>query len=610
MNGDEMATTVNAANLAIGFDVSKLRDGMNLARGEISKVSQIVRDSISPVDKYNQQLTLLKQAYQAGAVSAERMAQAELSLAKKHGIETDAVRQERFELEKLNAARSGSKSPVAGGSPVGSSIGKYATGFLSIAAVSGSLNSIQSTFAETARRIDEVSDRANALGMSYKDLIVAQRGFGEISGMTTEEVTNSLQKMQINLSAAKMGTGGLADSLKALQLDPKALTAGTSMEAIKAISTEFAKIKEPADQLNFALDLFGKSGVRMVTVLRDGGEALREMEQHLQAAGVTLSDIESDRIGRMNDNLERANDYAMGLANKFTVDVSGAINVASEALKRGFGEQASGQLTTAVYEGIKRGLIGSQNAAIMDLMKQADEMLAKESMSKQEKLKEEQKQLDELQKQVAESEKLKQSFDSQVESLQRAREELQLGKAASLEQQAIRSGLSQEQASELRHMQELVEVEQKRIEAIKQQADERKRAEDEMKRARDQSIESLVKEGEALEKQSIKPMERLKEEMARLDAAAWSGAISQKAFDQGTMNAAGKYQSESNPNNVSTTLAPALRAGTVEAYKFIAAQNEKSAKTAEQIALAKDMVKKLEEANNIAKSAPRLAMRK
>jgi hypothetical protein len=60
------------------------------------------------------------------------------------------------------------------------------------------------------------------------------------------------------------------------------------------------------------------------------------------------------------------------------------------------------------------------------------------------------------------------------------------------------------------------------------------------------------------------------------------------------------------PNNVGD-IAPALKSGTVEAYKFIAQQNERSARAAEQIKLANELLAEAKKANQMNAQAPRLA---
>jgi len=79
-----MAGSINLANVALGFDSSKITKGVLDSAGEMRKLNQIFRESIAPVDKYNADLKILEKAHAAGAISADRMRQAVASLQEKY----------------------------------------------------------------------------------------------------------------------------------------------------------------------------------------------------------------------------------------------------------------------------------------------------------------------------------------------------------------------------------------------------------------------------------------------------------------------------------------------------------------------------------------------
>jgi tape measure domain-containing protein len=79
-----MAGAINLANVALGFDASKLTKGVDMSAGEIRKLRGIFNDSISAVDRYNKDLDILTKGHNAGAISADRMKQAVASLQEKY----------------------------------------------------------------------------------------------------------------------------------------------------------------------------------------------------------------------------------------------------------------------------------------------------------------------------------------------------------------------------------------------------------------------------------------------------------------------------------------------------------------------------------------------
>jgi tape measure domain-containing protein len=98
-----MAATINAANISIGLDVKKLQEGSGFARGEISKISSLVRQSVSPVEQYNQQLNLLEKALASGAITSDRFAAAQETIAKKYGVITPLMKAHNDETVKATA---------------------------------------------------------------------------------------------------------------------------------------------------------------------------------------------------------------------------------------------------------------------------------------------------------------------------------------------------------------------------------------------------------------------------------------------------------------------------------------------------------------------------
>lgn len=78
--------SINLANVALGFDATKLVKGVLDSAGELRKLNQIFKESISPIDRYNADMAILEKAHKAGALSADRLVQAEETLAKKYNM--------------------------------------------------------------------------------------------------------------------------------------------------------------------------------------------------------------------------------------------------------------------------------------------------------------------------------------------------------------------------------------------------------------------------------------------------------------------------------------------------------------------------------------------
>jgi hypothetical protein len=166
--------------------------------------------------------------------------------------------------------------------------------------------------------------------------------------------------------------------------------------------------------------------------------------------------------------------------------------------------------------------------------------------------------------------------------------------------------MSEQQAHDLEFLRMRIEIERKSQEELKNAekeriAEERKAAEDAQRAFKDQQ-----READQLFNR-FNPQDRMRSEMEKLFNLRQGGFIDDTLMNQaGVSLAAGFVQNAS--GGLASTIAPALRAGSVEAYKFIAQQNEKSKQAAEAKKLAEDQLKELRKIAEQNTNAPRLAM--
>jgi tape measure domain-containing protein len=170
----------------------------------------------------------------------------------------------------------------------------------------------------------------------------------------------------------------------------------------------------------------------------------------------------------------------------------------------------------------------------------------------------------------------------------------------------IRNGMTEEQAGILLNAAMTVrsyqEADRQVEERFRTYREEAKRAAEESQRA----FKDSQREADRLFNQ-FNPQDRMRGEFEKLLQLRQGGFIDDTLMNQaGVSLAAGFVQNAS--GGLASTIAPALRAGSVEAYKFIAQQNEKSKQAAEAKKLAEDQLKELRKIAEQNTNAPRLAM--
>lgn len=199
-------------------------------------------------------------------------------------------------------------------------------------AVGGTLAAIKAIHAEMDR-IDQVSDAASRLGFSFSELETVRQSFAETSGLGFEAVDSALQKFNLGLAeAARTGQGDVFDSLSAAGLNAGDLIKMGPVEALKEVSRATAEMKNPADQMAIAFELFGKQGVALVSSLREGPQALSEMERFARETGLALSQAQAEQVGAANDAFGRMQNVAIGAWRQISAEAAPVLTVIYETV--------------------------------------------------------------------------------------------------------------------------------------------------------------------------------------------------------------------------------------------------------------------------------------
>ena len=77
-------TTIAALNVRLGMDASNFSAGVNLARNEVNRVSQIMRQSVPPAEKMRQELALLEKTFSSAGKQTKEYANAVNFLKRKY----------------------------------------------------------------------------------------------------------------------------------------------------------------------------------------------------------------------------------------------------------------------------------------------------------------------------------------------------------------------------------------------------------------------------------------------------------------------------------------------------------------------------------------------
>ena len=553
-----MAGSINLANVAIGFDASKITKGVDLSAGEMRKLNGIIKESISPMDRYNADLAVLEKAHKAGAVSADRMKQAVASLQDKYkqGVSASGTNSMTSDLKSTLAQYAGMAAAFQGLKKSLSLAATAETNKIALEVLTGSTAKAQMLY-EGFIELDRSSPLSRAdFSRSAQTLI----GYG-YAAESTLPALKALSEVSV----------GNADRFQSLSLAFGQVTASGRLmgqETLQMVNAGFNPLQEISRTT-------GRSMVELKKAMEEGAISASMVEDAFKSAT-----SEGGRFYEMNEKLKNSaagqfakmsSDVEM-MATEIGTNLMPAMKALMDLMNSGADATGKGGALAKFAETFSVGLegiiaIGSDAFTNLDANSQGTKFA-------------------ELQERLG-GDKLKAQMEKDAGIHVQTKEE----------RERIAKIMADRQAKEREELEAIAAKEKKAADekaaASKLESDKQKKAQQEA----EQAFKKLNEEAEKLKKATASPFEKYVEQFTKLQELFNEGLIDEETFNRGNAEAlsrnAPKAEKEknNNPNNIVETIAPALRAGSAEAYKFLLQQKEDAAQIAkEQVDVAKEGV--------------------
>lgn len=173
---------------------------------------------------------------------------------------------------------------------------------------------------------DEIAKTSRILGMS-SDAFQKFRYVGERSGVSVDEMDASLKKLTVNLGKNSDGT---IEALSRLGISIEEIQSTSPDQVLQRVAEGFKLLESPAEKATLAVDLFGKSGLKMVNVLSEGKEGINALGDEAVKVGYVMSssildssEILSDKILNMQTSFKA---IGVSLSSKLMPVVSEAVS--------------------------------------------------------------------------------------------------------------------------------------------------------------------------------------------------------------------------------------------------------------------------------------------
>jgi hypothetical protein len=195
-------------------------------------------------------------------------------------------------------------------------------------------DALKSKLFDTLSAVDEISKTSRKLGIG-SDALTGFREGADLAGVATEELDIALKRLTANVGDVRAGK--LSEGFQRLGLAAGDLK-GLKLDAILGkVADRMNAIRDPIDRAAVALQLFGKSGDKMVEFLAQGSAGLEK----LKAGGQKFADDQLLAVEKLNDQFTALGHNIERIWKKAAVDIAeGAERIQDELADlqdKGFG---------------------------------------------------------------------------------------------------------------------------------------------------------------------------------------------------------------------------------------------------------------------------------
>lgn len=151
---------------------------------------------------------------------------------------------------------------------------------------------------------DQLAKTADGL-MVTTEALQAMQHAGELFGASADDLSRSLRKMNVNIGEALKGGTQQAESFRTLGLEARKLAQAGTEEAYYQIAEAISQLRNPAQQAEIAVSLFGKEAQSMLRLLAGGRSVIEHARQEMERLGLSINRVDSNKIEQADDALLR-----------------------------------------------------------------------------------------------------------------------------------------------------------------------------------------------------------------------------------------------------------------------------------------------------------------
>jgi len=199
------------------------------------------------------------------------------------------------------------------------------------------------------KSIDVLAKKSDQLGIATEKLAAFQH-LGELTGVSSESMNSSLERMSKRLGEAAQGMGAARPQLERLNLSASELVKLAPDEQYKKLAEAVKGLSTQSEKAAAVAALFGREGLALLNTIEAGAEGFAAAEKDVMAFGTAISRVDAAKVEEANDSFERVQEALKGTATQLTVKLAPMMKVIADRFVNAARE--SGGFTDQIVSGI------------------------------------------------------------------------------------------------------------------------------------------------------------------------------------------------------------------------------------------------------------------
>lgn len=202
-----------------------------------------------------------------------------------------------------------------------------------VKALADGIKKLGSAILDAAADADELASLSVKTGIATDELQKFKYASESID-VSVDTLTGSYTKLTKQMASAASGTGAAADAFKKLGVEVKN-SDGSFRDRNEVFQETIAALGEIPDEVErdaMAMEIFGKSAQELNPLIKGGAEALQELGQHAEEAGLILSGDQLNSLATLNDKYDQLKQTVSMVGQGMLASFAGPLTNAIETL--------------------------------------------------------------------------------------------------------------------------------------------------------------------------------------------------------------------------------------------------------------------------------------